>query len=176
MKAKWFMIGLLVLTVMSGTQAQSPKIGYTNADYILSLLPEAKQIEADLKSLETQLQKQLQAKYQDLQNKIADYQQNAANYTQVVRADKEQEINALQTSIQEFQQKAENTMVNKRNELLSPAYEKIGRAIENVAKENNYDFIFSAGSPGLDILLYAKEESDVSDLILKKLGITPPKK
>lgn len=173
MKAKWI-VSALLLVVGVAVHAQGPKIGYTNADYILSLLPEAKQIEAELKSLETQLQKQLEAKYTDLQAKISDYQQNAGTLAAEVRTLKEEEINNLQTGIQDFQTKAENTMVNKRNELLAPAYEKIGKAIEAVALENGYDFIFSAGSPGLDILLYAKQETDVSDLILKKLGITPP--
>lgn len=150
------------------------KIGYTNADYILSLLPEAKQIDAELKAYEKQLQNQIQAKYQDLQTKVADYEANVASYDELIRADKEQEITQLQQSIQKFSQDAETSMNNKRNQLLKPAYEKIGNAIEQIAKENNYTHVFSAGTPGVDILLYAREQDDVSNLILKKLGITPP--
>jgi hypothetical protein len=32
----------------------------------------------------------------------------------------------------------------------------------------------SAGSPGFDVLLYASEQHDISELVLKKLGIDPP--
>lgn len=154
--------------------AQSPKIGYTNAEYILSLLPEAKQIESELKDYEAQLQKQMQTKYQELQVKLEDYQKNATSYNDVVRADKEAELQNLQQSLQEFQVNAEQSMNKKRNTLLSPAVEKIGNAIQSVAEENNYDFIFSVGAPGLDILLYGKEDHDVSNQVLAKLGITPP--
>ena len=150
------------------------KIGYTNADYILSLLPEAKQIDAELKAYEKQLQNQIQAKYKDLQAKVADYEANVASYDELIRADKEQEITTMQQNIQKFSVDAENSMANKRNQLLKPVYEKIGKAIETVAIENNYTHVFSAGSPGFDVLLYAREQDDVSDLILKKLGITPP--
>ena len=80
----------------------------------------------------------------------------------------------MQQSLQEFQASAEQSMMKKRNDLLEPAIEKIGNAIKAVAEENAYTHIFSAGSPGFDVLLYAREEDDVTDLVLKKLGVTPP--
>ncbi|HCX23206.1 MAG: outer membrane chaperone Skp [Flammeovirgaceae bacterium] len=175
MKTK--VLSLLVI-LMAGaftlTAQDALKIGYTNADYILSLLPEAKQIDSELKAYEKQLQNQIQAKYNDLQAKMADYQENAASWDDLIRSNKEEEIQGLQQGIQKFSQDAEQSMANKRNQLLKPVYEKIGNAIESVAKENNYSHIFSAGTPGFDVLLYAREQDDVSNLILKKLGITPP--
>ncbi len=150
------------------------KIGYTNADYILSLMPEAKQIESDLTAYESQLQNQLKSKYDEFQAKAADYQQNGASMIDAVRLDKEQELQNMQQEIASFEQQAQQSLGNKRNQLVSPAYEKIGTAIEQVAKENGYTHIFSSGSPGFSVLLYAREEDNVSDLVLKKLGIDPP--
>jgi outer membrane protein len=45
-----------------------------------------------------------------------------------------------------------------------------------VAKDNGYTHIFNSGQPdvGLNILLYARDEDDISNLVLKELGITPP--
>lgn len=175
MKAKILIAIVAVMALTFSVSAQGDlKIGYTNADYILSLLPEAKQIDAELKAYEKQLQNQIQAKYKDLQAKVADYEANVNTYDELIRADKEQEITTLQQSLQKFSQDAETSLSNKRNQLLQPAYEKIGKAIEQIAIENGYSHIFSAGSPGFDVLLYAREEDDVSNLILKKLGITPP--
>ena len=175
MKAKSLIVILALIVGSYHVSAQEAlKIGYTNADYILSLLPEAKQIDAELKAYEKQLQNQLQAKYKDLQAKVADYEANVSSYDELIRADKEQEITSLQQSIQKFSQDAETSLGNKRNQLLTPAYEKISKAIEQIAVENSYTHIFSAGAPGFDVLLYAREQDDVSNLILKKLGITPP--
>lgn len=173
MKIK-FLIVLLVALSITSVYAQEQKIGYANAEYVLSLLPEAKQIEADLKAYETQLQNQLQAKYQEFQQKAADYQQNAASMIDAVRSDKESELQNMQAEIQKFQQNAENSMLTKRNQLLSPAVEKIGNAIKVVAEANGYTHVLSAGSPGLDILLYANESSNIDNLILAHLGIDPP--
>ena len=174
MKAKSILMIALVIGAFQLSAQQNLKIGYTNADYLLSLLPEAKQIDAELKAYEKQLQNQIQAKYTNLQNMMADYQQNAASYDDLIRANKEEEITQLQQQIQKFSQDAETSLMNKRNTLLQPAFEKINAAIETIAKENGYTHIFSAGAPGFDVLLYAREEDDVSNLILKKLGVTPP--
>lgn len=168
----------IILTVLCalfsiGLMAQN-KIGYTNIEYVLSVMPEAKQIETELGTYEKQLSTQLQAKYEDYQAKLGDYQQNAAGYTDVVRADKEKEITTLQQSIQEFEVNAQNSLVNKRNELLAPAFEKIGIAIEEIAKESGYSHIFNMTAGGQQILLYAREEENVTNLVLKKLGIDPP--
>ena len=80
----------------------------------------------------------------------------------------------LQTSIQEFETNAQNSLLNKRNQLLQPAFEKIGVAIEKVSKESGYTHVFNMTAGGQSILLYAREEDNVTNLILKKLGINPP--
>ncbi|MFT4738712.1 MAG: outer membrane protein [Cyclobacteriaceae bacterium] len=164
----------LLATIVAFGAVQAQKIGYTNAEYILGLLPEAKQIEADLTAYEKQLQNQLEAKYKTMQSKIAEYQANEATYNDLIKADKQNEITGMQQSMQEFQANAEQSMIKKRNDLLAPAVEKIGNAIKEVAEANGYSHVFSAGSPGFDVLLYAREEDDVSNLVLQKLGVTPP--
>jgi outer membrane protein len=179
MKSK-FILGVLALffasfVAQAQNQANPPlKIGYTNIDYILSLLPEAKQIESDYKAYEKQLTNQLQSKDQELRTKFEAYQKNAATMTDVVRADKEEELQNLQASLQKFQREAESSLQKKQVELFQPAYDKVGQVINEVAKENGFTHIFSDGVGGLDILLYANEESNISNLVLKKLGITPP--
>lgn len=156
-----------------GLMAQM-KIGYTNVEYVLSLMPEAKQIESELAAYEKQLSTQLESKYTDYQSKVAAYQQNAETYTDVVRADKENEIVNLQNSIQEFEANAQNSLLSKRNQLLQPAFEKIGVAIEQISKENSYTHVFNMTAGGQSILLYAREEDNVTNLVLQKLGIDPP--
>ena len=109
-----------------------------------------------------------------MQTKIGDYQANEASYNELIKADKQRELTNLQESLQQFQTDAEQSLVTKRNQLLQPAVEKIGTAIQAVAEENSYSLVLSAGSPGFDVLLYASEKHDVSKLVLEKLGIDPP--
>jgi outer membrane protein len=59
-------------------------------------------------------------------------------------------------------------------QLLQPAYDKIQKAIDDVAKENGYTHVFSSDQGGVFILLYAREEDNITNIVLKKLGIEPP--
>ena len=71
MKTRWiFILAFLVAAVSAKAQDGGLKIGYTNAEYILSNMPEAKQIEADLKDYEQQLSTQLESKSKDFQAKL----------------------------------------------------------------------------------------------------------
>lgn len=170
----------LLLTLGMGAAwaqtAPSVKIGYTNIDYILSMLPESKQIEADYTAYEKQLSNQLQAKITEFQTKGAEYQKNYETMIPEVRADKENELRNLQASIEKFQRDADSSMQKKRNDLLSPAYDKIQTAIDKVAAENGYSHVFSSDIGGMPVLLYVRDidTDDISNLVLKSLGVTPP--
>jgi len=171
-----FTLAFLVAAVVAKAQDSGLKIGYTNAEYILSNMPEAKQIESELQVHEQQLSAQLEAKSKDFQTKVQDYQRTAENMIPEVRADKEQELQNLQQSIQKFQQDAQTSLQRKQAELLQPAFDKIQKAIDEVAKANGYTHVLNSGQPemGLNILLYAREEDNISNLVLKQLGIEPP--
>lgn len=167
---------ILIGCVGFAAQAQTPdqKMGYADWDYIFSQLPEYKQIEAELKTHGDQLQNQLQAKYKDYETKLKTYQSGAATMVDAVRRDKEIELTQLQENIQKFQQDAQTSLQTKQDQLMGPVFTKVGKAIEDVAKEQGYAFIINPQLiGGGDILLYSDNKYDISDAVLKKLGITP---
>jgi outer membrane protein len=177
MKTKWIFILAFLVTAMSAeAQDGGIKIGFTNADFILGNMPEAKQIEADLTDYSKQLSTQMESKDADFRTKVEDFQRNAENMIPEVRNDKQQELQNMQQSFQKFQQDAQTSLQRKQSELLQPAFDKIQKAIDTVAKANGYTYILNSGQPevGLNILLYARDEDNISDLVLKQLGIEPP--
>ena len=150
------------------------KIGYAESDYILSQLPEFKKIESELKTHGAQLENQMKAKYDDYQAKLKAYQGMPATTPDAIKADKERELAALQENMTKFQQDAQSSFQKKQADLMDPVYKKIGKAIEDVAKENGFTFIINpAVTNGGDILLYSDDKFNISDLVLKKLGVTP---
>jgi len=176
MKTRNLIFLLILLTAFTVNAQSQVKIGYTNAEYILSFMPEAKQIEAELKDYEKQLSTQLDSKGQEYKAKVDAYQQEAPNMIPEVRADKERELQNLMQSIQKFQQDAQASLQKKQAELLQPAYDKIQKAIDKVAKDNGYTYILNSGQPemGIHVLLYARDEDNISNKVLKQLGLEPP--
>lgn len=174
---KKIVLGMLVIIFVMGSindaEAQQ-KIGQVDLQYVLTAMPEYKEIESQLKTLEAQLLKQSQAKEQEFQEKYQDYLQTSQSMAEVIRQDKEKELQQLQNSYGEFQQNAQTSLQERSTELLNPLYKKIGNTIEEVAIENGYSHILNVGMAQLDIVIYGDDSFNISDLVLKKLGIDPP--
>jgi outer membrane protein len=159
--------------------AQAPvtqKTGYADWQYIFQQLPEFKQINDQLTTHTTQLENQYKAKMQEFDTKVKAYQANAPTMNEVVRKSTETELNQMNENLQKFQQDAQTNIQSKQATLMEPVITKVGKAVDDVAKENGYDFILApqiAAQGGGDILLYSNDKYDISNLVLKKLGVTP---
>ncbi len=159
---------LILTTLFFGTNtifAQTFKIGYVDADSVLRSFPEAQKKQEELQEYSEKLQKALVEKRETFQKKYDDYVQNANGLPDVVRADKEKELQALSQSIQEFEQEAQNDLSQKESLLMQPVLQKIKEGIDNVAKENGYTYIVPK-----NVLLYGEEKYDMTTLVIKKLG------
>src|SRR5690606_36133571 len=173
MRTFLFIVAMSFCSVVAQAQTTSTKIGYADVDYIFSQMPEAKQIDTELKSLQTQLKNQIEAKAAEFQKKYQDYTQNINTMLEAVRLNTERELQQLQQNLQKLQEDAQVTIQNKNNQLMQPVYDKMGKAITDTAKENGFSMVLSQQIGGLDVVLYADEASDISDLVFKKLGVTP---
>jgi outer membrane protein len=169
---------LFVITApMVIAQNASLKIGYTDPEYILSLLPKYKEVESELRSYEKQLQSQLESKMKEYQVKLEAYQKDISTMPDIIKQDKERELIGMQNNIKEFEENAMAAMQKKQSALLDPLIQVIYKAIDQVAEENGYTYIFSSTGGNSAIILYAKnKDEDISNLVLKKLGVTPPAK
>ena len=70
MKVKVILSAIALLCVGFVAQAQEVKIGYTNVEFIMDLMPEMEQIGADIQDYQTQLQTNIQTKAQDFQRQV----------------------------------------------------------------------------------------------------------
>ncbi|TXE12664.1 OmpH family outer membrane protein [Algoriphagus aquimarinus] len=174
MKVKVILSAVALLCVGFVAQAQDVKIGYTNVEFIMDLMPEMEQIGADIKDYETQLQTNIQTKAEDFQRQVQTYQQASQTMTEQARAAKEQELTALQGTLQKYEQDAQTSYQRKLGELLAPVQTKVVNAINSVAAENNYTHIFAESAGQAPILLYTKEEDKFTELVLAKLGLKMP--
>ena len=116
-----------------------------------------------------------QAKAKDFQTKLADYEKNGATMDAVIKADKEKELQGLQAAIQEFGQTSQASLQKKQQQLLQPLLKKVEDNMHAAAKENGFAFVFNydAGQGTTPIVLHAPDDANISDIILKRMGVTP---
>jgi outer membrane protein len=103
------------------------------------------------------------------EGKIQDYRANEAMMSDIIAQTKAEEIQSLEQRIQSFQQNAPQNLVKKESELYQPILDKAKKAIEDVAEEEGYTYVFDVSSGAL---LYQPDSDDILPLVKAKLGIT----
>tara|TARA_B100002019_G_C21106082_1_gene516005 strand:- start:289 stop:789 length:501 start_codon:yes stop_codon:yes gene_type:complete len=166
MKRTLFTIFLIVAGFFAA-EAQN-KLGYINSNELLSIMPESSVMQEDLQSYAKGLESSLAAMQAEGEKKLADYQQNEATMSDLVKQDKIRELESIQQRILEFQQNAQESLAAKEQELITPILDKARSAIEEVAKEGNFTYIFDASTGNI---LYAAESENVLPLVKAKLGL-----
>lgn len=158
----------LVCVVASTTYAQ--KFGYVNSAEILAALPDVKQADSNLEALQKQLQKKYQLSVESYQKDLQTIQQQIqeGKLAPVQQEQEAEKLKAKELELGKQQQELAGQLEEKRQSLLKPIYDKINQAIQDVAKENGFQFIFEQG-----VLLYAEDSANVTSLVKAKLGITP---
>ncbi len=172
---KFITILSILLALNASSFSQQLKIGYTNIEYILTFMPEAKQMEQTLKNYEQKLTEQLSIKQSYAQGKLDTYLKMKEDKKLTPQQDEEmqKELLKLDDEIKKFAQASENDLMMKREELLKPITDKLQKAIDEIAKEEAYIFN-STNSAGVATILHGPEQFNVTEKIMKKLGITVP--
>lgn len=159
---------LIALAIALAGSLQAQKFGYVNSASILAAMPEVSQADANLEALQKQLQKkgqnmleQLQQDYMALQQKV---QEGSLSPKQ--QEEQAQKLQEREQEIGQFEQDMRKQVNEKRESLLGPIYEKVNEAIQTVAEENGFQFVFDQ-----NVLLYADDSQDISTMVKAKLGL-----
>lgn len=91
---------------------------------------------AELDKLSADMQATYSAMVEELRTKYATYNQMSANWTPSVLATKEQELQDLESRLQQYQQNAQMDLTNLQNQLMAPIQQKATEAVNKIAKAN----------------------------------------
>ncbi len=169
MKKIVVVISLVFLVSASALVAQTnAKLGYIDSGELMQMMPGKDTVEARLTEYKASLDQTSQVMYQEYQSKLQDYQNNVATMSQIIRQTKERELNDLQTRIETFMQSAESDFQRKQGELFLPITTRAKGAIDAVAKENGYTYIFDLS---VRAVIYFETGENILPLVKTKLGI-----
>jgi outer membrane protein len=157
----------LVLTAQDGF-AQSLKTGHINRDEIIMTMPDYDSAMNKYNAFGQELTNALELMQVEYNNKLDQYVKESKNLTDLVKANKEQELADMQNRINNFQQQAQAQLQEKQAELLNPIIEKATNAINAVAKEGGYIYIYDVRT-----LVYVDtvKSTDIGPLVKTKLGV-----
>ena len=157
----------LILTAQDGI-AQSFKTGHINRDDIIMALPEYDTAMKAYNAYGQELTNALELMQVEYNNKLDQYVKESKTLTDLVKANREQELADMQNRIANFQQQAQVKLQDRQVELLNPIVEKVTATINDVAKEGGFIYIYDVRT-----LIYfdAAKSTDLAPLVKTKLGL-----
>lgn len=162
-------VALLLALACAGGAAQS-KIGYINSESIMQALPEAIDAQKSLDALVAGWEADLQKMQTEWKKKFDDFDKRKLILTDQVRADQERELRELDQNITDFRNKKfgqSGELFQKQAEVMKPIQNKMFKVLEDIAKEDSYDYVFDRS--GEILLLYANEKNDLTAKVLQRM-------
>jgi outer membrane protein len=170
---KRFILSLaVILFLFSGFSYSQLKIGYVDSKTIMSKLPDAQDAKQKLDALIRDWQAELNKMEADKKAKEDDFEKRKLIMTEQTRTELQKDIDKLDQQINDYREKKFGTngeLFQKQDDLMKPVQNKVFNAIQDVAKEQDLDFVFDRGADVL--LLYAKEKYDITPLVMDKLKL-----
>ena len=164
MKKTILMVMMLLFTASITTYAQG-KYGHINSQEIMKQMPGVDSLQIKIQMFQQQMQDLYQSMVDEYQTKKDKFDKEAGTMTSAVRKVKEDELITLQNRIMEFQNSVQSDIEEEQYRLLKPFQDTLQKAIDDVAKEKGYTYIFDT-----QILLYSGGE-DITPFVKAKLGI-----
>jgi outer membrane protein len=162
-----------ILILLAGSVSlQAQKIAHLNYDSLVSQMPETKTATEAAQQFLKSMEQELVAMQGELDSKYKEYLEKEPSMSDVVKRTKQEDLQQLQTRIQDFQRQAEGEYKRKQAELTAPIMEKARKAIDMVAKEGGYKYVLDT-SPQTAMVLYSESSDDIMSLVKKKLETMP---
>lgn len=160
----------LIFVAVNVAAAQAPRLAYVDSEKIINDLPEAQAAQKELEAVFKGWQDELQKMGDELQKGLEEYQKKQALLQPAAKEAEEKRLTDLQQRAREFQaqkfgQGGEAQQL--RDKKLAPIRERILKNIEQVAKEESFNFVFDKANDIL--LLYADAKFDLTYKVLDRL-------
>lgn len=166
------LIALMVafMAIVPAAMAQKTlKLGHINSNDLMQIMPGRDSAQAKLQKEVEDLQATMKTMQSEMESRYNDYMAKESQMSDLIKQTKQRELQDMSARLEEFQKNAQQQLQEREQELLKPIIDRARKAIEDVAKEHGYTYIFDSG---VGTLLYQDSSSDdIMPLVKTKLGL-----
>ncbi len=159
--------------VLSTAFINAQKYAYIDSDYILENVPEYKEAKEKLDKLAERWMKEVEERNAIIKVKKDNFAREEVLLPAEEKQKRKEEIEKMETEVMELQKMrfgVKGDYFQKRQELIKPIQDKVFEAIQEVASKKSFTFVFDKANQSN--LVYADPKMDMSDAVLKEMGIT----
>ena len=165
---------LVLATLLSvAPAAAQQKIAHIDSEAVLQRLPEFQSAQQEIERLTTQYQGEVDALSREAEALEREFSARELLYTEQERQTKQGEIAAKRQEVEALRRRyfgPQGELVRDQQQRLRPIQERVLDAVETVADEAGYDYVFDRA--GDFVFLFAKPQHDLTERVLDELGVT----
>ncbi len=174
---KLFCAGVLVtiFMIVSGGAcwAASPKIGYFDIQTVLAKSTWGQRAKREFEQKQTKVKGEMESKASQFKKLREEYEKKAPMLDEAARTKKAKELVAKQQEGEKALMQSQSELNKLSNDLTGPIVDKILQIVIDIGKKEKYDFIFEVGKGGI---VYAKDEYNLTERVVKELNKVTPRK
>jgi outer membrane protein len=143
------------------------KLGYISLSELISAMPEYKKADTSMVDYQTALNQNfddMKSEFNEKDSMLSS--KDTSKYTKAQIEIKRKQLGELYLKLQGYQQQASQLYQQKQQELMAPITKKAQEAVQQVAKENGYTYVFLK-----DALIVSPPAEDLLPIVKKKLGL-----
>jgi outer membrane protein len=162
----------LLLIIGTSFASSAQKYAYIDSDYIMENVPDYQEAKDKLNKLADRWTKEIEDRYDILKKKKEAFAREEVLLPVEEKAKRANEIEELETEAMEMQKLrfgVKGDYFQKRQELVKPIQDQVFEAMQKVASNKNYSFVFDKANQSN--LIYADDKFDLSDDVLKQMGV-----
>jgi len=165
---KFIICAICAICGFTTANAQA-KFGHVNTQEIIQALPEFATARADIEKLTQQYEADLKSMQDELQKKAEAFEKEEATLPENIKTRRNQELQDLYQRIQQTYQDNQQALAKAQQEKMQAITTKVLEAIKGVGQEGGYVYVMdmSAGIPYISTTL----STDVTTQVKAKLGI-----
>jgi outer membrane protein len=170
MKKLCFLIFLIVI-LLPGYSFSQQKIGYIDSESILKQLPEAQDAQKKIDVIVNSWKDEISEMEKKFKQKFDQYDKKKLIMSDQSRANAERELQDMDRKIMDFRTAKfgqDGELTKKQVEIMKPVQDRMYQAIQEVAKEDGFDYIIDKS--GQIFLMYTNEKFDLTNKVIEKIG------
>ena len=151
------------------TTANAQKFGHVNTQEIMQAMPEFAKARTDIEALTKQYEADLKSMQDELQKKAEAFEKEESTMPENIKTRRQQELQDMYQKIQQSYQDNQQALAKEQQDRLQAISTKILEAIKQVGTAGNYVYIMdvTSGIPYISTTL----STDVTAEVKKKLGL-----
>ncbi len=161
---------LFILSFCGTAIGQTKKVAYIDWQYILARYSKSVEVQQSLEQESRAADTEFNNQQRELTQLQEELNRQSLLLSEEAKRQRQTEIQRKYTQLQTWAEQTRQALLKQENDLMAPIIEKIRVTIEEVGKEEGYDYIITS-----EALLFAQEKYNITEQVLEKLEKATPK-